>query len=51
MEDVKKEIHLHYEEKHGKKGTVKTLKDPAGAIKFIKIGFGAWEKVEMEVKC
>ena len=46
MEEVKKEIHLHYEEKTGNSGPVKILKDQKGNVKFIKIGFGTWEKVE-----
>ena len=50
MEDVKKEIHLHCEEKHSKHGTIKTLKDRTGAVKFIKIGFGSWRKVTTEDK-
>ena len=46
MEEVKKEIHLHYEEKTGKNGvTVKTLKDQNGKVRFMKVGFNSWEKV------
>jgi hypothetical protein len=47
MEDVKKEIHLHHEEKTSKDGKVQTLKDQVGNVKFIKIGFNGWEKVEV----
>ena len=46
MQDIKKEIHLHYEEKDGKNGKVRTLKDQEGNVKFIKIGFGTWTKIE-----
>jgi hypothetical protein len=46
VEDVKKEIHLHYEENTSKDGvTVKTLKDQGGEVRFMKVGFNPWEKV------
>jgi hypothetical protein len=48
MQDVKKEIIFHHEEKMGKDGKVQTLKDQDGNVKFIKIGFNDWEKVEGE---
>jgi len=46
MQDVSNKVHLHYEEKDGKNGKVRMLKDQDGNVKFIKIGFGTWEKVE-----
>ena len=48
MEDVKKDFHLHYEEKDGNNGKIMILKDQNGRVKFMKIGFGTWEKVEGE---
>jgi hypothetical protein len=48
MEDVRRETKLHYEEKTGENGIVKTLKDLDGNVKFIKVGFNSWKKVTVQ---
>jgi hypothetical protein len=48
MEDVRREIKLHYEEKTSNGVIVKTLKDTGDTVKFIKIGYNPWEKVTVQ---
>jgi len=39
---------LIYEKKETASKTIGILKDPDGNVKFLKIGIGPWEKVEVE---